>query len=191
MTWGNIGAAAASAVIGSMSGGGGFGQPAPTPQLGGQGLPKLGDGPTQGTSHSSMELLAGNRFPQHTMQHILASRNGSIVPQSPGYGLGQTPTQQSPGVNLNDIFGVEGEPPHPVLDIASQSLKQSSLDDIDDGKSESKPNFLESIFGNLDANLQRPSMGLGLGLLNQISPIAPYAGLLAMGLLDPKKLGGR
>jgi len=37
-------------------------------------------------------------------------------------------------------------------------------------------------FGNLDQNLQSPSKVIGLGLLNQIHPALPYAGLLGMGM---------
>jgi hypothetical protein len=46
-------------------------------------------------------------------------------------------------------------------------------------------------FGNLDGNLQSPSKQLGLGLLGQVNPYLPYAGLLAMGLLGPNKFGSK
>jgi hypothetical protein len=112
-----------------LSGGGGgtFGQPLPSPQLGGPRLPEFGGGPK--TSLPAMTQL------QRTLPE----------------------------------YFVKGSTP----------------------QAEPQENFLQSFLGNLDSNLQRPSMGLGLGLLGQASPYLPYAGLLAMGLLDPKKLGGQ
>jgi hypothetical protein len=113
---------------------GGFGQPLPSPQLGGPRLPEFGGGPK--TSLPAMTQL------QRTLPEYFVK--------------GSTP-QAEPQENFLQSF----------------------------------ENFLQSFLGNLDSNLQRPSMGLGLGLLGQASPYLPYAGLLAMGLLDPKKLGGQ
>jgi hypothetical protein len=106
---------------------GGFGQPLPSPQLGGPRLPEFGGGPK--TSLPAMTQL------QRTLPE----------------------------------YFVKGSTP----------------------QAEPQENFMQSFLGNLDNNLQRPSMGLGLGLLGQASPYLPYAGLLAMGLLDPKTLGGQ
>lgn len=50
------------------------------------------------------------------------------------------------------------------------------------------PSGLGAFFGNLDSNLQRPSMQLGLGLLGRAHPAAPYLGLLAQGLYGDNKV---
>lgn len=72
-------------------------------------------------------------------------------------------------------------------DPVEESLKESSLDDIDDGP-EKKPGPFANFLGGLDKGLQSPSQMLGLGLLGRyLHPDAPMLGLLAMGLLNRDK----
>ena len=78
--------------------------------------------------------------------------------------------------------------PFGELDPIQESLKQSSMADIDNGPEQQ--NFLGSFLGGLDKGLQSPAQMLGMGLLSRMSnqnPAVGAAGLLGMGLFNRNK----
>lgn len=78
--------------------------------------------------------------------------------------------------------------PFGELDPMQESLKQSSMADIDNGPEQQ--NFLGSFLGGLDKGLQSPAQMLGMGLLSRMSnqnPAVGAAGLLGMGLFNRNK----
>ena len=150
---------------GKMIGGGGqFGSIAPPFQAG------LSPGLLNPMSYEQPALFRDNGLPTSGLDLF-----NSLQQASPEPAPIATPTE----IPLGGV--------NPVDD----ALKQSSLADIDNGIAENDPqNPFSQFFGNLDSNLQSPSKQLGLGLLGQLNPNLPYAGLLAMGLLGKNKIFG-
>ena len=89
---------------------------------------------------------------------------------------------QQPAAPIQATPDMQGDP-------VAESLKQQSLEDIDDQTSEMGSPF-SRFLGGLDKGLQSPSQMLGLGLLSRLTNQNPYAGLgglLAMGLYNRNK----
>ena len=144
-----------------------------------------------GTAAAGGGLMAGlGAVAPWLLPVLLPSLLGSkqVAPAAPAYQPGPTP---GVGNDTENLF--MDTPPAPTVGDLTQGLPdwfvQGSTPKPDTTADEQNP--IEAIFGNLDSNLQSPSKQLGLGLLGQINPNLPYAGLLAMGLLGPNKFGSR
>ena len=153
--------------------------------------------PTMAAAQSGMQLLSqlighkqlGQMAPVFSGGPSTGVANMPMISQPSITGLlggGVTDTLSAIGAEKPSQIQAAQTPQLPSNGVVSDSLKQASLADIDNGQ-EGGGNPFQGFLGGLDKGLQSPAQLMGLGLLGQAggnNNMLPLAGLLAMGLLN-------
>ncbi|MEM6817205.1 MAG: hypothetical protein AAF578_00305 [Pseudomonadota bacterium] len=138
-----------------------------------------------GTQQTAAPAPAMNASPQPTGGLLGAgdSTSRKIHKLTPN-----TPTSPSQAAGLLGPAGASMMPADPMKAALDGPAGASMTPEAAPG--DSPMSGFGSFFSNLDSNLQRPSMQLGLGLLGQASNngVLPLAALAGMGLLGQNKV---